>query len=125
MKNQKEEMMSKSIDDILDELEAKPKTIFEQIERWYWSFHHWIGFGSIWRFKPKFIWQHITRGFPEHHLWGLDYHLAEHIAPRLRAFADYKLHGYPCEYEDDIEEGASFYETIIEAERHVIKYQGE
>ena len=29
------------------------------------------------------------------------------------------------EYEDDIEEGASFYETIIEAERHVIKYQGE
>ncbi len=92
--------MSKSIDDILDELEARPKTFLKRMKQHYWSFHHWIGFGRIWRFKPRFIWQHITRGFPEHHLWSLDHHLSYHIAPRLRAFADYPLHGCPYDYSD-------------------------
>lgn len=85
-------------DDIMDRLDAEPKSIWWKIERAYWNFHHWIGFSSIWRFKPRFIWQHITRGFPDHHLWNLDYRFSKFIAPRMRTFADYPLHGYPSGY---------------------------
>ena len=86
---------------VLDELDKKPETFRDKIETAWWSFYHWSRLSSIWRFKPYFIWQHLTRGFPEHHLWSLDHHLSEHIAPRLRAFADYTLHGYPHDYLPD------------------------
>ena len=85
---------------VLDELDKESKTFRDIIETAWWSFYHWSRLSSIWRFKPYFIWQHITQGFPEHHLWNLDHHLSEHIAPRLRAFADYPLHGCPYDYSD-------------------------
>ena len=82
----------------LDDLNKELETFCDKIETAWWSFYHWSRLSSIWRFKPYFIWQHLTRGFPEHHLWNLDRHLSEHIAPRLRALTDYPLHGCPCDY---------------------------
>ena len=43
----------------------------------------------------KYGWQWITRGFPDHHMWSLDYYLAKVIVKRLKVFKDYKKHGTP------------------------------
>lgn len=43
----------------------------------------------------KYGYQWITRGFPDHHMWSLDYFLAKVIVKRLKAFKDYKRKGHP------------------------------
>ena len=44
--------------------------------------------------RIKFLKQRLTRGFSDEELWNLDWTLAEHILPRLKAFKVY--HGaYP------------------------------
>jgi hypothetical protein len=37
-------------------------------------------------------------------LWGLDYHLAEVIYPKLKAFRNINLHGHPCDFSDEDKE---------------------
>lgn len=51
------------------------------------------------RFRPlrmlKHFWQRRTRGFDESELWYLDWHLAEHILPRLKAFKELSRSSLP------------------------------
>jgi len=49
----------------------------------------------------KHAWQKLTRGFSDEALWSLDYHLAEIITPRLKAFKNSTRHGTPVLDEDD------------------------
>jgi hypothetical protein len=45
---------------------------------------------------PFWAKQREERGFDDTELWNLFHHLAEHIAPRLKAFRDHDKVGYPA-----------------------------
>ena len=78
----------------------------DEDEKWYdkvW-FEITLPFHRFWNtwgwkiFTPrafKWWWQRRTRGFDNRELWDLWYPLAEHIAPRLRAFAESPGCSYP------------------------------
>ena len=83
-------------------------------DRWYISLYWWI-YRSIrdnYRLDRKIKWfyQRRVRGFDDMELWNLNFALSRHILPRLKAFRNLPLNGYPsnlisedniCEYTDE------------------------
>ena len=72
--------------------------------------------------ERQLLWtkQREERGFDDTELWDLFHHLAEYIAPRLKAFRDNEKFGYPGslssgeEWKEILSKMIFAFETIIE-----------
>lgn len=71
----------------------------------------------------KFFFQKLFYGYSEKDLWGLDYHLAKLILPRLKAFYNMEKFGHPMEFTEEEWDAALnkmiySFEMIIEEEEN-------
>jgi len=77
----------------------------EEKTPWYERAYYWF-LRTVWdNIKItdrhiKWFYQRRTRGFDDTELWSLDQPLAKYILPRLKAFRNYPLHGYPGQLDE-------------------------
>lgn len=77
--------------------------LFEFLDYIFWRT---VGFIECnWRLdrKLRLAYQRVTRGFSDRVLWSLDDTITRFILPRLIAFKNQGLHGYPAGYGQDEE----------------------
>lgn len=62
--------------------------------------------------KINWFFQKVFRGYSEHELWGLDFHLSKYLLKRIKAFRKLDKYGFPAKLES-MEEWNAILDKII------------